>query len=100
MELSDQPYCSLNSLQQLLVLLSEASSAECIIGQSQDTLHKRGDADAQLRPSAKDIRHASVRTRGSASKDMGKTIQGATESGNSANEQDGNGVSTSGRTRR
>jgi hypothetical protein len=100
MELSDQPYCSLNSLQQLLVLLSEASSAECIIGQRQDTLHKQGDANAQLRPSAKDSRHASVRTQGSASENMGKSIQGAMESGDSSNEQDGNGVSPSGSTRR
>jgi hypothetical protein len=60
MGLSKEPYCSLDSLKELLLLLREASSTECIIDQKPNTFNQKGDADAELQLTPKNSGTASV----------------------------------------
>jgi hypothetical protein len=93
MKLLKQPYCSLDSLNQLQLLLSEASSSECIITQTENTFNKKGDVHAELQSSTQNSRHASVPSSRSSSNDMEKSIQPAIGTTDETNEQDANGVS-------
>ena len=93
MKLSEQPYCSLDSLKQLLLLLGEASSSECIIGQNQNTFNKIGDVNAELRSAMQNSGHASVPSSRSSSNDMEKSIQPAIGTTDGTNEQDADGIS-------
>jgi hypothetical protein len=93
MKLSEQPYCSLGSLQQLLLLHGEASSFECTIGQNQNTSNKKGDANAELRTATQNSGHASVPSSRSSSNSMEKSIQPAIGTTDETNEQDANGIS-------
>ena len=93
MKLSEKPYCCLDSLKQLLLLLSEASSSGCIIGQSQDTFNEKGDAHVESPPAAQNSGHASIPTPRSPSDDMeelSRTVAGTPEA---IIEQDANGIS-------
>ena len=98
MKLSNQPYCSLGSLKQLLLLFAETSSTECIIGQIPHTFTERGDVHARLRPTEQNNRHAPVPSSRSLSDDMGKhSCEGASDS---VDERNGKGISHSNRTER
>jgi len=92
MRLSEQPYCSLDSLKQLLLLLGEASSSECIIGQNQNAFNKKGDANAESQPATQNSRHASVPSPRSSSNNMEKSFQPAVITTDETNEQDANGI--------
>ena len=93
MELSEKPYCCLDSLKQLLLLLSEASSSECIMGQSQDTFNEKGDAHAESPVAAQNSGHASVPSPRSSSNDMEKPSRTVAETTEKTNEQYTNGIS-------
>ena len=98
MELSEKPHCCLESLKQLLLLLSEASSSECIIGQNQDTFAEKGDADAESPPTAQNSGDASIPPPRPSSNDMEEPSRTVTETSDETPEQDSNGISkTSGR---
>ena len=93
MKLSEKPYCCLDSLKQLLLLLSEVSSSECIIGQSQDTFSEKGDAHAESPPAAHDSGHASIPPPRSLSNDMERFSRTVAETTEKINQQDTNGIS-------
>jgi len=93
MKLSEKPYCCLDSLKQLLLLLSEASPSECIIGQSQDTFNEKGDAHVESPPAAQNSRHASIPPPGSSPNDMERPSRTVAETTEKTDEQDTNGIS-------
>lgn len=95
MKLSDQPYCSLDSLKQLILLLGEASSSECIINQNQNTFNKTGDANAETQSATQNSGHASVPSPRSSSNNMEKSFQPAVDAIDETNEQNANGISKS-----
>lgn len=98
MRLSNVPYCSLDSLKELLLLLREASPTECIIGQNPNTFNHKGDADAELRLTQKNSRSASVLPTQPPSDNLEEFIQTADGSINETCEHDASGTSkTSGR---
>ncbi|MEN6386353.1 MAG: hypothetical protein ABFD79_14300 [Phycisphaerales bacterium] len=72
MQLLKTPYCSLDSLKQLLLLLNEASPTECIIGKNQNTF-KQGDANAKLPSKTQIGGYASIPPTGSLSNDKAKS---------------------------
>jgi len=99
MRLSEQPYCSLDSLKQLLMLLREASSTECIIAQNSDTFKQKGDADAESHQAAQSIRHASFSSSRPSPNDMEKSVESTIITVDETNEQDVNGVQKTSRRR-
>jgi hypothetical protein len=97
MKLLKEPYSSLDSLKHLLLLLREASSSECIIGQDRNTFNQKGDADAKLRLTTKNSRSASVSSTQSPSDNMEEPIQTAGGSINETCEHDASGTSKASR---
>jgi hypothetical protein len=95
MKLLSKPYCSLDSLNQLRLLLSEVSPLECIISQTENTFNIKGDANAKSRPATQNSGPASFSSSRSSSNDMGKSIQTTIGTIDQVNEQDANGVSKS-----
>jgi len=75
MELLEQPYCSLESIQQLIFLLKEASPAECIIDNEPNAFAEKGDANVRSRSKRKNNNHAAIRTSKSSLHHMEDTNQ-------------------------
>ena len=74
MKLSDQPYCSLQSLKQLFLLIEEVSSGEGIMpAQGQKPFNDTGDTDAKPNPQAMErAGDASVSTTGLSQENLGE----------------------------
>ncbi|MBL7189832.1 MAG: hypothetical protein ISS70_26175 [Phycisphaerae bacterium] len=93
MKLLKEPYCSLNSLKQLLLLLHEASSSECTIDQNPSTFNEKGDANAELRLATQNSDSASVLPTRSTSNNLEETVQRADDKTDETHEQDASGTS-------
>ena len=93
MEIADYPYCSLDSIRELLLLLNDTSSIECKMIEYENTFNKKGKDNVQLQYEGENNRHAFVRIPKPSSEDMGKSNRGTTESSVEFNEQDDNRVS-------
>ena len=74
MKLLTMPYCSLETLHQLLLLLNEASLGECIIDKS-TAFTEQGDGHVKSQPGRKNNHHAAIRRTQSTSKNMEKLQQ-------------------------
>jgi hypothetical protein len=92
MKLTEDPYCSLDSLKQLLLLFREASASECIIGQDQNTFNKKGDANAELRLATQNRGSASVSPTRSSSNNLEKSIQTTDGTSDETCERDALGI--------
>ena len=92
MKLLKEPYCSLNSLKQLHLLLHEASSSECTISQNPSTFNEKGDANAEIQLTAKHSRSASVSPTRSTSNNLEESVQTAGDTTDETHEQDVSGT--------
>jgi hypothetical protein len=93
MKLLKEPYCSLSYLKQLLLLLHEASSAECTISQTPSTFNKKGDANVELRLTPQNSGSASVLPTRSTSNNLEEFVQRADDTTDETHEQDASGTS-------
>ena len=88
-----EPYCSLDSLEQLLLLLHEASSSECTTSQNPSTFNEKGDANAEIQLTAKNSGSASVSPTRSTSNDLEESVKTAGDTTDETHEQDASGTS-------
>ena len=92
MKLLKEPYCSLNSLKLLRLLLHEASSSECTTSQNPSTFNEKGDANAEIQLTAKNSGSASVSPARSTSNNMEESVKTAGATTDEAHKQDDSGT--------
>ena len=92
MTLVQEPFCSLDSLKQLLLLL-DASPVECIIDKKQNTFTKKGDANGTLLSAVQPIGLTTVSKDGSLSRNPGESFKTTIDTTDDAHEQNANRIS-------
>jgi len=90
MKLLQKPYCHLEALKQLLILVRETSPVQCIINQTANTLNKSGETNVKFEPASKHNGDATIPATGPSSDDMERLAKTSTATSCQSDEHDHN----------